>query len=138
MKIINVRFCFCWKKYAWCGPKLNFKYLIWLTQQNWFGFFYNFFWCFRQLYWNFFPRHFTLLYYLDSNHWSIQFSNKQSIYRKVASSRPVYYSIFDYFWGATNWDVLLTKTCYYYHVQQSIKRWVKKGGMNLFQYLQIT
>ena len=23
-------------------------------------------------------------------------------YRKVASSRPVYYSIFDYFWGATN------------------------------------
>ena len=34
-------------------------------------------------------------------------------YRKVASSRPVYYSIFDYFWGATNWDVLLTETCYY-------------------------
>ena len=28
-------------------------------------------------------------------------------YRKVASSRPVYYSIFDYFWGATNQDVLL-------------------------------
>ena len=24
------------------------------------------------------------------------------VYRKVASSRPVYYSIFDYFWGATN------------------------------------
>ena len=28
-------------------------------------------------------------------------------YRKVASSRPVYYSIFDHFWGATNQDVLL-------------------------------
>ena len=48
-------------------------------------------------------------------------------YRKVASSRPVYYSIFDYFLVATNWDVLLTETCYYYHVHQSIKRWVKKG-----------
>ena len=24
------------------------------------------------------------------------------IYHKVASSRPVYYSIFEYFWGATN------------------------------------
>ena len=47
-------------------------------------------------------------------------------YRKVASNIPVYYSIFDYFWGATNWNVLLTETCYYYHVQQSIKRWVKK------------
>jgi hypothetical protein len=34
-------------------------------------------------------------------------------YRKVASSRPVYYSIFDHFGGATNWDVLLTETCYY-------------------------
>ena len=45
-------------------------------------------------------------------------------YRKVASSRPVYYSIFDYFWGATNWDVLLTETCHYYHVQESIKWWV--------------
>ena len=97
-----------------------------MTQQNWFGFFYNFFWCFRQLYWNFFPRHFTLLYYLDSNHWSIQFSNKQSIYRKVASSRPVYYSIFDYFWGATNQDVLLTETCYYCYVQKSMKCWVHK------------
>ena len=28
-------------------------------------------------------------------------------YRKVESSRPVYYSIFDHFWGATIWDVLL-------------------------------
>ena len=28
-------------------------------------------------------------------------------YRKVASSRLVYYSIFDHFWGATNRDVLL-------------------------------
>ena len=27
-------------------------------------------------------------------------------YRKVASSRLVYYSIFDHFWGATNQDVL--------------------------------
>ena len=34
-------------------------------------------------------------------------------YRKVASSRPVYYSIFDHFWGATNQDVLLSETCYY-------------------------
>ena len=42
-------------------------------------------------------------------------------YRKVASSRPVYYSIFDYFWGATKWDVLLTETCYYSLLQQSIK-----------------
>ena len=41
-------------------------------------------------------------------------------YRKVASSRPVYYSIFDHFWGATNQDVLLSETCYYYHVQESI------------------
>ena len=29
-----------------------------------------------------------------------------SIYRKVASSRLVYYSIFDHFWGATNQDML--------------------------------
>ena len=42
-----------------------------------------------------------------------------SMYRKVASSRPVYYSIFNHFWGATNWDVLLTEMCYYCHVQQS-------------------
>ena len=55
-------------------------------------------------------------------------------YRKVASSRPVYYSIFDYFLGATNWDVLLTETCHYYHVQQSIKWWVQKRS----HYLQIT
>ena len=34
-------------------------------------------------------------------------------YRKVASSIPVYYSILDNFWGAANWDVLLTETCYY-------------------------
>ena len=52
-------------------------------------------------------------------------------YRKVASSRPVYYSIFNYFWGATNWDVLLTETCYYSFLQQSIK-WVH------FQSLLIT
>ena len=37
---------------------------------------------------------------------------------------PVYYSIFNHFWGATNWDVLLTETCYNYHVQKSIK-WLK-------------
>ena len=48
-------------------------------------------------------------------------------YRKVASSIPVYYSIFDHFWGATNQDVLLTETCYYCYVQKSIK-W--KGSMN--------
>ena len=48
-------------------------------------------------------------------------------YRKVASSRPVYYSIFDHFWGATNQDVLLTETCYYCYVQKSIKWWVHKG-----------
>ena len=47
-------------------------------------------------------------------------------YRKVASSRPVYYSIFDYFWGATNQDVLLTETCYYCYVQKSMKCWVHK------------
>ena len=33
-------------------------------------------------------------------------------YRKVASSRPVYSSIFEQFWGATNWDVLLTEGYY--------------------------
>ena len=38
------------------------------------------------------------------------------VYRKVASSRPVYYSIFDHFWGATNQDVLLTEMCYYCHL----------------------
>ena len=42
-------------------------------------------------------------------------------YRKVASSRPVYYSIFDHFWGATNQDVLLTEMCYYCYVQKPIK-----------------
>ena len=46
----------------------------------------------------------------------------QNRYRKVASSIPVYYSILNHFWGATNWDVLLTETCYYCHVQQSIKK----------------
>ena len=48
-------------------------------------------------------------------------------YRKVASSRPVYYSIFYLFWGATNQDVLLTETCYYCYIQKSIKWWVHKG-----------
>ena len=47
-------------------------------------------------------------------------------YRKVASSRPVYYSFFDNFWGATNQDVLLTETCYYCYVQKSMKCWVHK------------
>ena len=60
--------------------------------------------------------------------------SKKKKYRKVASSRPVYYSIFYYFWGASNWDVLLTETCHYYHVQQSIKWWVQKRS----HYLQIT
>ena len=49
------------------------------------------------------------------------------IYRKVASSRPVYYSIFDLFWGATNQDVLLTEMCYYFYIQKSIKWWVYRG-----------
>ena len=40
----------------------------------------------------------------------------EKAYRKVASSRPVYYSIFDHFWGATNQDVLLTEMCYYCHL----------------------
>ena len=43
-------------------------------------------------------------------------------YRKVASSRPVYYSIFDHFWGATNQDVLLSKTCYYCHVNHRVHK----------------
>ena len=42
-----------------------------------------------------------------STYWKSSFFD----YRKVASSRPVYYSIFELFWGATNWDVLLTETC---------------------------
>ena len=50
-----------------------------------------------------------------------------NMYRKVASSRPVYYSIFYLFWGATNQDVLLTETCYYCYIQKSIKWWVHKG-----------
>ena len=48
-------------------------------------------------------------------------------YRKVASSLPVYYSIFDLFWGATNQDVLLTEMCYYFYIQKSIKWWVYRG-----------
>ena len=55
----------------------------------------------------------------------LTFFSLHSEYRKVASSIPVYYSILSHFLGATNWDVLLTKTCYYSlvycHVQQSIK-----------------
>ena len=53
--------------------------------------------------------------------------NGENYYRKVASSRPVYYSIFDLFWGATNQDVLLTEMCYYCYIQKSIKWWVHKG-----------
>ena len=33
--------------------------------------------------------------------WAHYLAMKQK-YRKVASSRPVYYSILNYFWGATN------------------------------------
>ena len=33
-------------------------------------------------------------------------------YRKVASNRPVYYSIFEHFWGASNWYLLLTEGYY--------------------------
>ena len=47
-----------------------------------------------------------------------QMTALKGTYRKVA--RPVYYSIFEQFWGATNWDVLLTEgynilteTCFY-------------------------
>ena len=53
-------------------------------------------------------------------------------YRKVANSRPVYYSIFDHFGGATNQDVLLFETCYYCYVQQSIKWWVHKRHQIFF------
>ena len=35
-------------------------------------------------------------------HWLGRYSSSGFYYRKVASSIPVYYSIFDYFWGATN------------------------------------
>ena len=42
------------------------------------------------------------------------------MYRKVASSRPVYYSIFDHFGGATNQDVLLSETCYYCYICPAI------------------
>jgi hypothetical protein len=31
------------------------------------------------------------------------------VYRKVTSSRPVYYSFFEHFLEATNWDVQLTQ-----------------------------
>ena len=41
------------------------------------------------------------------NYQQIWDNNVDLTYRKVASSRPVYYSIFDHFWGATNQDVLL-------------------------------
>lgn len=41
-------------------------------------------------------------------------------FRKVASSRLVYYSIFDHSWGATNQDMLLSEMCYYCHVQELI------------------
>ena len=64
----------------------------------------------------------------EVNHpWMIIFSfvfssEKCTYYRIVVSSRPVCYSIFDHFWGAINWDVLLTETCYYCHVQQSMKK----------------
>ena len=37
-------------------------------------------------------------------------------YRKVASNRPVYYSIFNLFLGPTNRDILLTETSYYCQV----------------------
>ena len=33
-------------------------------------------------------------------------------YRKVVSSRPVYYSIFEHLGSATNQDMILTETCY--------------------------
>ena len=39
-------------------------------------------------------------------------SNFLLSYREVTSSRPVHYSIFEHFWGATDWDVLLSKGYY--------------------------
>ena len=59
--------------------------------------------------------------------WFLYYCVCTTTYRKVASSRPVYYSIFDLFWGATNQDVLLTEMCYYCYIQKSIKWWVHKG-----------
>ena len=52
-----------------------------------------------------------------------------NIYCKVASCIPVYYSIFDHILGATNQDMLLSKTCYYCYVQGN--------GSNLIQKLSI-
>ena len=40
-------------------------------------------------------------------------------YHNIASSRLVYYSIFNCFGGASNQDLQLTKNCYYYHVHFS-------------------
>ena len=48
--------------------------------------------------------------------WQLKTANQQLLkmatYRKLMSSTPVYYSIFEHFWGATNWDVLLTEGYY--------------------------
>ena len=53
-------------------------------------------------------------------------------YRKVASSRPVYYSIFDHFWGATNQDVLLTEACYCSRLYGMLNsKWLKSLLRNL-------
>ena len=63
----------------------------------------------------------------SSDFWTSVIGVVKNDYRKVASSRPVYYSIFYLFWGATNQDVLLTETCYYCYIQKSIKWWMHKG-----------
>ena len=48
------------------------------------------------------------------------------VYRKVASSRLVYYSIFDHFGGITNWDVLLLQWLYYKTRSFLVHDWVNR------------
>ena len=76
---------------------------------------------------NIFPVLITILFQIKLLKSELIKSERHFQYRKVASSRPVYYSIFYLFWGATNQDVLLTETCYYCYIQKSIKWWVHKG-----------
>ena len=85
-------------------------------------------WLLRVFNWLWFVGYSTGKWYPEKKPWAATSqwlngcNNLATTYRKVASSILVYYSIFDHFWGATNWDVLLTETCYYYHLQQSMKR----------------
>ena len=48
------------------------------------------------------------IYHTFARHYNLRF-----VYRKVASSRPVYYSIFDHFWSATNHGLLNRWTSQY-------------------------